>query len=380
MRFIRFVRSFVLTALLTTALVVGTTAPALAVSPVPQKAPLFNGSVYAIAHRGSTIYVGGSFTRLTWGGTTYPRNRLAALDAVSGRVLSWAPSANGLVRALAVDRTSVYAGGDFSTVSGHRRDNLARLDATSGRVDALAHTVTGAPYALATGNGRLYAAGSFSAIDGTPRRNLAAFSLATGRLDPTWHPAADAAVHAVVVHGSRVFAGGAFHRVGGVAMLRLAGLDATTGSVTGTFRPQPPARVNAITVDPTGQVYAATGGTGGRALAYGAGGTLRWQRAFDGDASAIAALDNTIYVGGHFDRACTTTGINPRGACVGGAIPRVKLAAFSPTGTLTAWSPQANGVIGVRALTADPARHTLSAVGDFTRVAGHTHKRYALFG
>ncbi len=353
--------------------------PTFALSARPQTAPSFNGSVYAIAYRGSTVYVGGSFTSAVAGGRTYGRQRLAAFDARTGALLNWSPAADRTVRALVVSGTSVYAGGDFGTVSGLRRDNLARLDAITGSVGTFAHRVSGAPYALGVGNGRLYAGGSFTAVDGFRRDNLAAFSLAGGTLDGGWQPRADDAVHAVTAYRSKVFLGGRFNRINQVSgALCIAAVDGARGSVDRGFRPAVPAQVNAIAVDAAG-VYAATGGQGGRAVAYSTRGAVRWQRLFDGDAVAIATLGGVTYVGGHFDRACLTLANGAHGACTGGSVPRVKLAAITGTGALTPWAPQANGVIGVRTVAVDRSRGGISAGGDFTMVNGQNRKRYAAF-
>ncbi|MEV6600180.1 hypothetical protein AB0M36_25535 [Actinoplanes sp. NPDC051346] len=380
MRFIHFARRVLLTITATAVVVASGIAPALAVSASPDKAPLFNGSVYAIAYRGGTVYVGGSFTGVAWGGRNYARARLAAFDASSGALLNWTPSANGTVRALAVVGSSVYAGGSFTSVSGRSRDNLARIDAVSGGVGAFSHRVTGTPYALAAGNGRLYAGGSFTAVDGSTRRNAAAFSLSSGSLDGGWRPRPDDAVHALAVTSSRVYLGGSFHQVSGVSRtLRIAAVTPAGGAVDLGFRPSSNAQVNSITTDSSG-VYAATGGQGGRVLAYSTGGAVRWQRVFDGDATAVASLGGTIYVGGHFDRACTTLNNGAQGACTDGSVSRVKLAAINSRGALTGWAPQANGVIGVRTLVVDRNRGAIGAGGDFTTIGGQNRKRYASFG
>ena len=360
-------------------LAVAAAVPAQAVGTRPQTAPLFDGSVHAIAYRGTTAYVGGSFTGVTAGGRTYARQRLAAFDTRTGAVLPWAPAADRTVRALAVSGAAVYAGGDFGMVSGLRRDNLVRIDAVTGRLGTFSHTVSGTPYALAVGNGRLYAGGSFTAVDGNRRANLAAFSLTTGALDGGWRPSADDAVHALRPYGTRVYLGGGFHKVNGVrGTLRVAAVSASGGAVDRGFLPTAPAQVNGLAVDGTG-VYAATGGQGGRAMAWSARGALRWQRLFDGDATAVARLNGVTYVGGHFDRACLTLSNGVHGTCTDGSVSRVKLAAIGGTGGLTSWAPQANGVIGVRTLTVDPARASLGAGGDFTVVAGQNRKRYAAF-
>ncbi|MEU4423643.1 hypothetical protein AB0F81_23695 [Actinoplanes sp. NPDC024001] len=354
-------------------------APAQAVDVTARAAPTFNGTVYAIAYRGSTVYVGGSFTKATWGGRSHERLRMAAFDARTGALLGWAPGADSTVRALTVTADSVYAAGYFHSVAGQKRDSIARLDPVTGAVGSFNHAIDGTPYALAAGNGRLYLGGSFTAVDGSKRRNLAAFSLATGRLDSTWRAQADDRVHTLAATGAHLFLGGAFHKVNGVSStLRLAAVSARTGVLDGYFRPKVTAEVNAIAVDGSA-VYVATGGQGGRAVAYNIlDGSMRWQRVFDGDAVAITTLNGITYVGGHFDRACLTPRNGPQGSCLDGSMPRVKLAAMTGAGRLTAWAPQANGVIGVRVLTANRAAGTVDAGGDFTTIGGAVRPRFAV--
>ena len=341
-------------------------------------APTFNGSVHAIAHRGDTVYVGGAFTAATSGGRTVKRLRLAAFDARSGRLLDWAPPADGTVRALAAAPEGVYAAGDFRAIGGRARDSLARLHPSTGSVGSFRHDLSGTPYALTTGNGRLYLGGSFTVVDGQRRANLAAFTLATGKLDARWRPAADDTVHALAVAGPRVFLGGGFHTVGAVkGTLRLAAVHGSTGAVDPTFRPRVPAEVRAVALDRAG-VHVATAGVGGRAIAYAYTGALRWQRVFDGDASAIVTAGGVTYVGGHFDSACLTERNGVKGGCVDGSEPRFKLAAVDAKGRLTSWAPKANGVIGVRVLAVDPKAGRIQAGGDFTTIDGRDQRRFVV--
>lgn len=354
-------------------------APAAAVGARPRLGPSFNGTVFAVAYRGDTVYVGGSFSRVSAGGSSVARARLAAFSARTGKLLNWKPSVNGTVKALAVYGTSVYAAGTFGTVSGRRRDSLVRIDARSGAVGSFAHSVSGEAVTLAVGSGRLYVGGDFKAVDGARRGNLAAFSLRTGALDRRWTPRTDDRVYALAAARSRIYVGGNFHRVNRVpGSMRLAAVAASNGALVRGFRPRPPAIVRGIAVNRRA-IFAATGGSGGRAVAYRTNGRVLWTHLFDGDAHAITTLGGIVYVGGHFDRACRTTSRITQKGCTAGYTPRVKLAALNARGALTRWNPRANGVVGVRALVPNTVRRQLGVGGEFTRIAGAARQRYAAF-
>jgi hypothetical protein len=360
---------------------------ALAAAPAPAQAqssdamPSFNGSVLTVAYSGDVVYLGGDFTAAIVRGKQVARGHLAAVDARTGSLLSWAPVADGRVKALVIGGGSVYLAGDFGTIGGQKRDSLARVDATTGALSAtFKHSISGRPYAIAAGGNRLYLGGAITAVDGQARVRLAAFNLSTGALDARWRPTADDQVETVATGGGRVYAGGKFHKINGVPGYdRLVALDPAGGSIITAFHPRPPVITYAIAVTADG-VYSAHGGQGGRVSAYTPGGTLRWSATFDGDAQAVTVLGDVVYAGGHFDRACSTARTGTQGSCVDGSDNRVKLAALSAgDGHLLDWTADANGVEGVLALASNAERGTVAMGGAFTTVDGRSQKRFAQF-
>jgi hypothetical protein len=364
------------------ALVAATGVPAQAsVSSSSDNVPSFNGTVLAVAYLGDTVYVGGDFTKAIVNGKTYSRTRLAAVDAVTGALKSWAPSADARVKAIATSGSSVYVAGEFGYVSGSKRDSLARLDASSGAVSStFKHSINGKPYAVAADNGRLYVGGTITSVDGSTRTRLAAFNLTSGVLDAAWKPTVDDQVEAITAANSRVYVGGKFHKVNAVSGYdRLVALDPASGSIISGFKPKATVISYGIAVT-SDAVYSASGGQGGKLNAYTTSGGARWTATFDGDAQAVAALGDTVYVGGHFDKACTTANTGAQGVCVDGSEDRVKLAALDAyDGELQDWTADANGIEGVLAMAGSDTLSTIAAGGAFTTIDGATQKRFAQF-
>lgn len=352
------------------------------ISQASQKMPTFNGGVYASVYLGNTIYVGGSFTSVTWSGKKSVRSDLAAIDAQTGALLPWAPTADGTVLALTADATSgtVYAGGDFADIDGTKRDSLAGISASTGNLTAFKHSVAGVPRALAVGHGLLYLGGHFSSVDTSARTNLAAFSLTTGALSTAWAPTADDVVMSLLSDTNRIYIGGKFHKINNVSgTAKLAAVSPATAVRDATFKPSVAVLVYAIAAGPNG-VFAAEGGQGGRAIEYSSTGAIQWTFTTDGDIQALAYLNGVLYTGGHYDNACKSASTGVKGFCNDGAIPRVKFAAVdATTGTLTDWNPAGNGVHGVFTMVADASLGTVAAGGEFTALGGASRGRFAQF-
>lgn len=349
------------------------------VSDTPRNTTTFKGEVFSVAYAGNTIYVGGNFTGAIWNGHTTARTRLAAIDAVTGALLPWNPTADNTVRAIAVDGTNVYVGGNFALINGVARDHLAEIDGSTGALNtSFAHSVNSEVRALVTGNGLLYGAGLFTTVDGQSRPYLAAFGLSTGALSTTWAPATDDRADSLVFANSRVYVGGRFKQINGVNNPRLRSLDQSTGAVISGFKPTAPYEVYSLAVGANG-VYGALGGPGGRAMAFSLSGSALWTITTDGDAQAIATMDQTVYVGGHFDNVCATSATGTNGVCLDGQVHRGKMFATDLSGTLLSWNPNGNGIQGTHQITVSTALHMVAVVGQFPQLNGVNHQGFAEF-
>ncbi|PZS34803.1 MAG: hypothetical protein DLM59_04050 [Pseudonocardiales bacterium] len=95
-------------------------------------------AVYALAQLGNQMYAGGKFDAIenSTRTTTYIRPNLVSFSATTGAVSpGFTPRFNGFVWALLASGTSLYVGGEFTTVNGAGRRGLAKIDATTGLLD-----------------------------------------------------------------------------------------------------------------------------------------------------------------------------------------------------------------------------------------------------
>jgi hypothetical protein len=178
------------------------------------------------------VFVGGDFNY--YGAVR--RENLAAIDLLTGELLSWNPGANGWVRALDVQGNTVYIGGDFTTIGGVARSRIAALDAVTGVVSSWTAEPNAPVKGLMVFGNAVYFVGEFSQIKNSTSRGRGAAVALDGTVLP-WNPAANQTIESVFVTESRAYLGGQFTSLGGVTHNRLGAVDAATGAHAAGFTP-----------------------------------------------------------------------------------------------------------------------------------------------
>jgi outer membrane protein assembly factor BamB len=348
-----------------------------------------NGRVNAILFFNGNIYIGGKFTSVRPAGDPagtgeVARNHVAAFNATTGALLSWNPNASAAVSSLAGSGSTVYIGGSFSKLGTSTRSRIGAVDATTGAVlAAFKAKLDATPFSLAVNGSTLYAGGNFTLADGVARSSLAAFDATTGALNTSWTPAAGGnssttpTVTSVKLSpdGSKVYVGGGFTTINGSSQNHVAALSSTTGAPLSAFNHHLPYAVVDMAVDANG-VYIAGAGTGGNFAALDpTTGAIQWQGGTDGNVQAVAVLDGEVYVGGHYTNYCGPQG--GQHTCTS-PTQRLKLLAVDEgTGALTPWNPHANSTLGIFALAGSGT--SLAAGGDFTKIGGANQQGFAEF-
>ncbi len=194
------------------------------------------GTVNAMAFNASNIlYLGGQFNSVK--STT--RNNLAALNT-SAALQSWDPNANSLVNAIAINGSTIFAGGQFTTLNGNTtRNYLAAVNNTNGNVTSFNPNMNSYIYTLWLTGNTLYAGGNFSLVNTTTSRNyLASFNATSGALNP-WNPNASNSAYAIAASSDTVYIGGNFSQINTTNRTRMAAVRTSTGTTLLAFNPGP---------------------------------------------------------------------------------------------------------------------------------------------
>ncbi|MBC7246776.1 MAG: hypothetical protein H5T73_03220 [Actinobacteria bacterium] len=130
-------------------------------------------SSLALSGDGSTLYAGGDFTRI--GGED--RERIATLDTSTGHATPFDPGADDWVWALALsgDGAVLYAGGYFNSIGGQSCKHLAALDTSTGRAVTFVSGTDDRVRSLSLSGSTLYLGGEFTTVAGEAHRKFAVF-------------------------------------------------------------------------------------------------------------------------------------------------------------------------------------------------------------
>lgn len=173
------------------------------------------GSVYAIAIKGSNVYVGGNFD--TAGGVS--ANGIAMWDGSQWQALGSGVAYSGdtaYVEALAVSGTDLYVGGYFQEAGGSPASAIAKWDTLTNSWSALGAGVDdgyryGEVYTIVPHNSDIYVGGYFVLAGSSPANYIARWD------GSAWHPlgsdsknGVDSTVDAIAFDGETAYVGGSF--------------------------------------------------------------------------------------------------------------------------------------------------------------------------
>lgn len=291
------------------------TAQTVTADPLPTAQ--IDGVVYTQVVAGGVVFAGGSFTHARPAGASageqeVRRGNLMAYDVSTGRMTSFAPALNGVVKALTLspDGKTLYVGGTFTRVGRTTRHRFAAFAVKDGSLQPLAPNFNSEVNALVATASTVYSGGDFTTVWGRTRVRLAALSVSSRGLT-SWSPNADSAVHAMTLTPdlSGLVVGGSFSTLSGVTAPGMGLLSARDGKAQ-TWKINRVIKnsgLNAAILSLTADqdtIY-------GSAFAYGGGnfegafaanpkdGSIRWLQDCHGDTYSVKPVGSVVYSVGH---------------------------------------------------------------------------------
>src|SRR5215217_3499740 len=286
-------------------------------SETPDQTPMVNGTVRAIEHVGTNIWLGGKFTQVKSRDGTVIANvsNLAVFDSETNQYKNLAPKLGGTdseVWDMSIYGQNVLIAGKFSGPTSTQK-NLVLVDGNTGDVIRWYNAPSLKSVLAAPGLGRVYGGGvSLSAFDFATGTKL--WTKAKTTVDPTIRTHDSSPSYRDLeldADGQTIWAACICDAVGGNPAKALVKLD-TKGNHDTSWRTQ--AGVGAFgqsVVDHNGKLYLAAGGSDFVAeYDKTAAGARGWVRDTSGSAQAVAVYDGQLVVGGHFYEVADQGGDN----------------------------------------------------------------------
>jgi hypothetical protein len=270
----------------------------------PQLAPTgTTEQVRQLVQCGGTMYAVGSFTAISWNGTTFTRNNAFSFSATSPfTVSSWNPNVNGKVNSIALnpDCSTAYLGGTFTSIGGTTVKNIAAVSTSTGAVvNSFGHSANGQVETLLSYNGHLLTGGYYTTINGsTSHKYMTSLNPSTGK---------DDGFISLNISGNYQFPGVGSNptRVYNQQLSHNGTLDLVEGDFTSVGGQ---ARQQVFMLNLSGSTATVTGWTSPELNT-----NCNFNEAFYAQAAAWSPDDSTVYV--------ATTGFKPNGTS-GGSTPR----------------------------------------------------------
>ena len=373
-------------------------------------------AIYRFLQVNGVMYAGGTFTSVsTASGVsptgTFARSNLVAFKPTTGAINSFSPRFNGPVWALASDGTSLYVGGEFTSVTAvngtFARRGLAKITISTGALNPSfdANFASGNVYEAGLVTGRLIVGGSFpkalvalspsaGADTGYLRLGISGTVYSTAGPTSVYRFAVDPRAHRLVAIGNFTSVGGqkryrAFMvTLGPTATLNAWYYSALTNMCSATSEP---AYLRDVDFSPDGSyfVIVSTGyipRSGGlfrdvcdAAARFETGVTApthpTWINYTGGDTlHSVAVTDVAVYVQGHQRWLNNPHGVDTAGT---GAVSRPGIGAIDPVrGLALSWNPTKDRGVGGKDLLV--TGQGLWVGSDTTHIGGEYHARIAL--
>ncbi len=266
------------------------------------------GLVSQLSIFNNKLMVGGNFNGFynLNNGFTANRKNLAAYSQTDYSLSSNLYDANDTLNGMFTDNSgNLITSGNFSLMNTVDRNHLAAINLTSKNILSFNPSPDSTVNALAISGSSLFVGGAFKNIKATSKKFIASLNRKNGNLNASWDAGCDSTVFALSVKGTTLYLGGLFTIVKGVSRLHAATVSTTgSASLKSSWNPSTDNVINAINT--TQGIYIGGSFTKVKTLSRKNlarvktnGDALGWAPNPNGEVSSFAGTTSTIYVGGN---------------------------------------------------------------------------------